>query len=179
MNQLNIKLMDKYFQRYFDLDLDLQTSEFEYIRSLRRGIRFLSKISISCSQTFFSHKLQFVGSQTPLCEHNGDCRLQNPKSGGPFPAWFLAWWLASFVWRTGVKKNNRFPARRFQVHNDILRLALVQLQYIKLLFFCSWRMIVLVQSQYVCLGAIEAHSAFLKIKCSRLRRGDFRYTTIS
>ena len=27
--------------RYFDLDLDLQTSEFEYMRSFRRGIRIV------------------------------------------------------------------------------------------------------------------------------------------
>ena len=59
----------------------------------------------------FSHKLQIVGSQTPLCEHKGDCRLQNPKSGGPWLAWllawFLAWLLASFLLRTGVKKRER------------------------------------------------------------------------
>ena len=32
---------------------------------------------------FFSHKLQIAGSQTPLCEHKGDCRLQNPKIRWP------------------------------------------------------------------------------------------------
>ena len=33
MNQLQIELITTYFFRYFDLDLDLQTSEFEYIGS--------------------------------------------------------------------------------------------------------------------------------------------------
>ena len=71
------------------------------------------------------------------------------------------------------KKNHGFPARRFQVYNDILRLALVQSQYIKLLFFWWWRTMVFAQVRQgltVC---------FLKIKCSRLRRGNFRYTMIS
>ena len=33
-----------------------------------------------------SHKLLIVGSQTPLCEHHGDCRLGITKSSGPFLA---------------------------------------------------------------------------------------------
>ena len=41
----------------------------------------------------------FVGSQTPLCEHKGDCRLQNPKSGGPL----LARSLANFLLHTAEK----------------------------------------------------------------------------
>ena len=44
---------------------------------------FVMSFSTTCH---FSHKLQIVASQNPLCEHNGDCRLQNPKSGGPLPA---------------------------------------------------------------------------------------------
>ena len=72
----------------------------------------------------------FVGSQTPLCEHKGDCRLQNPKSSGPSPAWFRAWWLASFLLRTGVKFFSRLRRGDFRYtkifYNSILLLKIVR-----------------------------------------------------
>ena len=67
-----------------------------------------------------------VGSQTPLCEHKGNCRLQNPKSGGPLLARLLARFLASFLLRTGVKKFSRLRRGDFRYtkifYNSILLL---------------------------------------------------------
>ena len=45
----------------------------------------------------YSHKRQIVGSQTPVYEHKGDCRLGIATSSGPLPAWFRPWFLAYYA----------------------------------------------------------------------------------